>query len=78
MTTETSRFQRSNENVTSRNRKCARCTSQRNRKYTKCISLQHRKPVNPIFRRDPDKRIRRKVERIQQSNQSIAEPIRLP
>jgi len=67
MATEDSRIQRPNENATSGNRKCVRCTSQRNRKcarytsqrnrkYAKCISLQYRKPANPILRRNPDKR----------------------
>jgi len=68
MAIEDSRFQRPNENATSRNRKYAKCTSQRNRKYTKCISLQYRKPVTPVLGKNPDKRTKKRVGRIQQLN----------
>jgi len=76
MATEDSRFQKPNKNTTrgnrkhakctsQRNRKHAQCTSQRNRKYVKCISSQYRKPANPVLKRDPDKRTKKKVGRIQ-------------
>jgi len=68
MAIKDSRFQKPNENATRENRKHAKCTSQRNRKYAKCIFLQHQKPVTPVLKRNPDKRTKRRVERIQQLN----------